>query len=371
MEINKLPQEILEKILFEGDYFIISKVCQKWHEIAEKNKFKFNGIVFDLYKDDPEEIKKNSLDVLYVYRSQCYDKNGILILKIFKNEYDNFKQLLNRLTFINILNIIYDPLHYVKTNKENKEILILNKNIFSADLVGEMTLYFLYQILKDFSDKSKIKILNIKIKNYINRIEEIQEKNIFDHELNIFYTILDIHFFKFFEEFTFKVLDNIYIIYKKTKKTLIIRYGDYQQYNFIRYLFNVCSLCNKNDFFKNHIVDNSHNCINYEIECFIDMKNFFRENDYYCYPANLISFRYDFFLKETYIDKIIVISDEFLEFKFDNLLKNSRHFRTKTIEYYCLDKYKTEKYSHLNFKFKPVPKEKIKDYSFTQLCSKF
>jgi len=70
MNINKLPLEILEKILFVGNYFIISKVCQKWYAIAKSRKSKFNKVFFNLNK----KVKENS-HVEYVYKSQLYNNS--------------------------------------------------------------------------------------------------------------------------------------------------------------------------------------------------------------------------------------------------------------------------------------------------------
>lgn len=46
MNINNLPTEILEKIIFQGNYFSILKVCKKWHEIAKLKRNKFNDFFF-------------------------------------------------------------------------------------------------------------------------------------------------------------------------------------------------------------------------------------------------------------------------------------------------------------------------------------
>lgn len=58
MNIQDLPPEILEKILVEGNYFSVAKVCRTWRYHARKNISRFNEVFFDLTKDDPEKIEK-------------------------------------------------------------------------------------------------------------------------------------------------------------------------------------------------------------------------------------------------------------------------------------------------------------------------
>jgi len=58
MSIRDIPEEILEKILVEGNFLSVSKVCRTWRYYALRRKSQFNIIFFDLIEDDPEKIEK-------------------------------------------------------------------------------------------------------------------------------------------------------------------------------------------------------------------------------------------------------------------------------------------------------------------------
>jgi len=66
MNIQNLPSEILEKILVEGNFLSVSRVCQTWRYHAQRNKSQFDEVFFDLTKDDPKKIeKKKSKSIVY------------------------------------------------------------------------------------------------------------------------------------------------------------------------------------------------------------------------------------------------------------------------------------------------------------------
>jgi len=65
MNIQDLPSEILEKILIEGNYFAVSRVCWTWYNLILKKKKKLNKKFFILKKIAPEKINKKNSNIFF------------------------------------------------------------------------------------------------------------------------------------------------------------------------------------------------------------------------------------------------------------------------------------------------------------------
>jgi len=236
MDISNLPTNILEKVIIQGFFFTIFTVCKKWYEIAKSIRHNFNEIVFDLTKDDPEQIKKNP-DQVFLYRSQMYDKQGIRIQKEYL-EKRNLVRLLNNFSSVNTLNIVFDVLYYIK-KQDIGEIKYKNlaKDIFTENLEEFVGLFntnsYKTFLKKVFKTPKKYKNINIKIKDYSQQIEKVDENIVINCEIKMLMELLSkFELINKFEKFTFNAPNDIYLIYDKDKEILIIRFGDYEKYDF-------------------------------------------------------------------------------------------------------------------------------------------
>jgi len=372
MNIQDLPSEILEKILVEGNFLSVSRVCQTWRDHAERKKSQFNEVFFDLTKDDLEKIEKEKPDQLFIFNSPTIDKNGCGLfpkeelyeffdLKIYY-EYisDIIKKIFKKIISLNALNIIYDPLIYVKSEYP---IYILSKKLFTNNedqkISGLLNPYFFGFNTYLLKLKNRIKIVNIEIKDVSDRIENIDQNVFLNYEIEDIYGIFLYYTFRLFEKFTFNAPNNTYIIYDKYKKLLIIRFGHYGKYNFPKDKISICQLCSKERIFCSTI-----NHKQYIINSFRNSNVFI----YKYYPAGLINLDFEKIIEN--IEKLIIISSEFYEFMFDQLLEISKKQKEKKIKYYCLEPSKTET-KQKNFKFKIIEKEKEQKYSFKQMHFKF
>jgi len=382
MNICKLPLVILEKILFEGNYYHVSKVCLSWREIAQNNKSKFNEINFDLAKDNPKDVDKKNPNIVYIYRSQIIDENGFYCNKdtntsIYYNDnnlvvyryveyiFEKFKKFLNNILSLNTLNVVFNSLILINTENNIYKKYILSENFIKNNQKVSGIIY--YNLFLNFNNyfeffkKFKIKVLNIKVINNYNIIKNIDENFFFNNEILMLSEIIINQTFINFEKFTFNAPNNTYLIYDQIKKLLIIRYGNYEKYNLPSETTHICQICSKNFRFCG-----DHNHKHYNIKCF---KSLCYETFYDFYPARLIRINYDKLLKIKTVEKLIIISTEFYEFIFDQLLETSN--QEKYVEYYCLDQSKTEKITRGNFVFVPVQKEKEKYYFDTMHFSFF
>jgi len=168
MDIYDLPSEILEKILIEGNFYYISKVCQKWYDIAKTNRIRFKAFKFDLTKDDPEKIEKIS-DVMHLYISQIFDENGFLnepnifdhfinpifsIEFIFTKIFSKFTKIIENIVFLKTLYIILDPLFYIDEKiKANKKYNLINQKI-----KGYIISPFIFKFICFLKYKKKLKL---------------------------------------------------------------------------------------------------------------------------------------------------------------------------------------------------------------------
>lgn len=143
MHINNLPNEILEKILIEGNFFIIVNVCQRWRKIVKLNKLKFDYIFFNLTKDNSKKNKKKS-NSAYLFNSRLFDKNGIpdiLSENFFDNKYNflnyefkryllkNFKNFFKYISYLDTLYIIFDGLFYIYQSKKFQQYFYLKMQL--------------------------------------------------------------------------------------------------------------------------------------------------------------------------------------------------------------------------------------------------
>jgi len=356
MNIQDLPSEILEKILVEGNFLSISRVCQTWRDHAERKKSQFNDVFFDSTKDDPEKNEKEKPNQVFVFNSILFDKNNDFCMisknKYHKDEYiiynqyilEKYEKLFKKILSLNTLSFIFKILIYVDIHPKLKYLY------FNYDLLSF--------IFRDNCLKQKTKTLNIEIKYVCKNIENIYQTTFFESEIDKMYKILVNLFYTFYEKFTFNVPNNNYIIYDKNKKLLIIRFGNYEKYNFPMEKITICNECNKE-----YIICSNNNHKHYFAY------SFYRCNDnwiYNFYPARLFLFKYEKMTKN--VEKLIIISSEFHDFMFDQLLELSK--KEKEIEYHCLDSSKT-KFEQENFEFVPVEKEKEHEYSFEQIHFKY
>jgi len=374
MNIQDLPSEILEKILVEGNFLYVSRVCQTWRDHSERKKSKFNKIFFDLTKDDPEKFEKN-LDQLFILNSPAIDKNGFWAgPKIITSREEcaagfslylksNYKKIIKKITFVNTLNFILDPLLYINRDQSPNyfDKYILSKNLFTDNddrkVIGIINIY-----LTNFEDylcilKNKIKNVNIEIKDVCNRIENIHPRIFFQLEINMLHRIIYYKSFEDFKKFTFNAPNNTYLIYDENKKILIIRFGNYEKYNF--------SLENKKISQDSYIYDTLH-YKQYFVNSFTHRSHSTKRLfDYY--PSMLAEYKYEKLTKK--VEKLIIICSEFHEFMFDLFWEISNNQKDKKIEYHCLDPNKVKKIERENFEFVPVEKEQ--EYSFEQIHFKY
>jgi len=376
MNIQNLPSEILEKILVEGNFLSVSRVCQTWRYHAQRNKSQFDEVFFDLTKDDPKKIEKKNPNQLFIFNSRTIDKNGFRMGPEFETNYREeyareyssylkrkYKKILNEITFANTLNFIYDPLLYINRDdipKHSKKY-ILSNNLFASNyawkIIGIINNFF--SNLEDYLYISKniTKNANIVIKDVNDRIENIDPDLFFNLEIDMIHDLLKYRSFECFKKFTFKAPNNTYLIYDENKKLLIIRFGNYEKYNFpmteisIRRPSNVYHFAYLN------------NSVNYYINCLMRCDKSICHNSFY--PAKLFDYDYENLTKK--VEKLIVISFEFHEFMFDRLLVTS-NYQKKKIEYHCFDSSK-KKSKRKNFKFVPIEKEQ--EYSFEQMHFKY
>jgi len=410
MDINDIPSEILEKIIIEGSCNIISKVCLNWREHALNNRFKFNEVRFDITKDDPKNIKKKNPNNVFIYNSQSFDeinnRNNVLNHNQFysfgyfnKNKYFlyNYKKskiFIANFSSINSLNIIFNPLTYIKGKQYSlyyfnfclcKRLKIVNRNVqeIIMDFLQVNSPYFKNLL---FLIKNKTNYLNIKIKDFCDKLESIYYAHFFNIEIVNLSGLINGLLFIEFEKFTYNAPNNTYIIYDQDKKILIIRYGNYEKYKFLnekaigirqidcnfygptylteyidsRAQIPICRICSKinsicmNKFHKRYFV----NCFKY-----------FYFNNYLTnfYPAILILDDYKKLLSSRKIEKLIIISNEFYQFVFDELFEISKFMqKEKIIQYHCLNQNR-KTFIQDNFAFIPIDKKQEKNYSFDQM----
>jgi len=377
MNIQDLPSEILEKILVEGNFLTISRVCQTWRDHAQIKKIQFNEVFFDLTKDDPEKTEKKNPNQLFVFNSPLFDKNGIRvgpeIITVRKYKYikeysfylkDKYKKIFNKITFANTFNFIYDPLLYVDIYKipNYTKKYILSDNVFADNedckIIGVINHFSSY--LEDYlyMIKNKIKNVNIEIKDVCDRIENIDPDLFFNLEIDKIKNIINYRLFEHFKKFTFEAPNNTYLIYDENKKLLIIRFGNYEKYNFPMEKISICKE-------ECRYFDDCFNHRRYYINSFELVNSKFVLN---YYPARLFEYKYEKLTER--VEKLIIISSEFHDFMFDRLLKHSEKEKEKEIKYYCLDPNKV-KVERENFEFVPVEKENEHEYSFEQIHFKY
>lgn len=370
MNDHYLPPEILEKIIIEGNYFEVSKVNKKWRELSQKNKLKFKEIVFDLDKDEPKKIKKE-LDTIFIYNSQQYEyiydieKDFYYSLrpKYVDIIYQKFENIFKNFLILNKLTIIFNPL--VCVDFEDIPKYILSKNNFNQKIFGIFIGFRIFLNIINYLKLSniKIKIINIKIKDCYNKIKNLNANIFLENEIETLSRLIKYQYFNFFEKFTFNAPNNTYLIYDENKKILIIRFGNYEKYNLTIKKISICKECQYYYFCFN----NNHK--QYTINCF---RNIYMDSDihiYYLYPIKLFMNDYKKLLKDK-IEKLIIISSEYYEFVFDQLLETSIQKKDKKIEYHCLESDKT-KFEQENFSFVPVEKENEPEYSFDQIYFNF
>jgi len=370
MNIHDLPEEILVKILVEGNFLSISRVCQTWRDHAQRKKSRFDVIFFDLTKDDPEKIEKKNLNQLFVFNSPAIDKNGFQVGPEIVNCYNyvyeycsylryKYRKIFDGDLFVNTINFIYDPLLYISLDKspEHSKKYILLNNICGnkyKKIIGIINRFTSNMLEYLYFTANKIKNVNIVIKDICDRIENIDTDTIFLTEIKEIKDMIHYRTFEHFEKLTFKAPNNTYLIYDKNKKLLIIRFGNYEKYNFP---MEKTSICLKNCKYLNECININHKryyIYGFKCNCII----FF----YNIYPASLVQYDYEKMTKN--IEKLIIISSEFYDFMFDLLLDLSK--KDKKIEYHCLDSSK-KKFEQENFEFVPVEKEKEQEYTFEQM----
>jgi len=373
MNIQDLPSEILEKILVEGNFLSVSRVCQTWRDYAERKKSQFNEIFFDLTKDDPEKIEKENPKVVYMYNSPLSDKNEFcLVMKDNKeqenfttNEYTNY--IIEKIcrffienASLNVLNFIFDSSLLIK--KKSKDLMSNDDIIINGDRKMYETIIGWFSVcgICLLYYKINFKIVNIRIKDVFDQIENINQNIFLNFEIEDIYKLFHFQIFKLFKKFTLKEPNNTYIIYDENKKLFIIRFGNYEKYNFLREKTSTCQNC----IIKDKI------CLNINHKQYsVDI--FKHDNDYLYkyYPAGLIELNFNRLFTKN-VKKLIVISSEFHDFMFDHLLETSKNQKRKKIEYHCFDPNKT-KFERKNFKYVPVEKEKEQEYSFDQMHFKY
>lgn len=97
-----------------------------------------------------------------------------------------------------------------------------------------------------FKIQKKIKIINIKVENICDRIENIESNIFFANEIFLLEGIINLKIFEEFEKFTFNGPNDTYLIYDKNKKLLIIRFGDYKKYKLAHESIIFCQDCDRN-----------------------------------------------------------------------------------------------------------------------------
>jgi len=381
MHINKLSSEILEKILIEGNIFIVSKVCQRWRYLVKSNKFKFDNIFFDLYKDDPEKMKRKPNSV-YLFNSKLFNENGFPVgisYNFFDREYNfmslelnkylikKFKNFFNYISNLDILNIVFDGLVYIyRTNKKFLRYFLSKKTIKNntdQKIIGTID-YFLFFLFINHLNviKHKIKFVNFYIKNIYNRLENIDPNVFFENEIEMLSKLIRCQIFVNFEKFTFFAPNNTYLIYNRDKKLLVVRYGNYKKYNLSLELIDYTFLDPNNE--------SRFLCKNYFINCF--KRDAIKDIACDYYPAMILFdfFWFEYLFANGQIDKLIIINFNFYDFIFDQLLEISKRQKEKKIEYHCLDQ-SQKIIDQENFKFISVAKENRRDYYFKRSREKW
>lgn len=333
--VNDFPNEILELILIKCNYNIVSRVCKKWYIIvnSRKNKLKINEIFFDLTKDDPTKVEKTTENI-YIFNSQLYNngyynkkiehfinaikKKHIILYNYFD---DQFYRLFERLLNINSITFIIDLLFYDKIKSDYRTQYKLFKTViennFDNSIVGSLYDILLYDInwnVNDMIQKHKLKILNIYIKDFEDRIDDTKYIKYEYYGLNYIYTYS--YIYEYVEKFSLKLPNDAYVIYNKNEKVLIIRYGNYKKSNKFELI------CN--------------NCYNimYFCNCKCKKKEYFELN-LYQYPYDFFKFYKLPFLK-THQIKLYIITDEYQEIIFKFFSELSKDIDI-IIVYYCFD----------------------------------
>jgi len=354
MNIHDLPEEILVKILVEGNFLSISNVCQTWRDHAVRNKSRFDVIFFDLTKDNPEKIEKNP-NIMIVYNStlndlgyweastidlsQKYDFEQYAPTKINSYMIKKYSYISKKIIFLNILYFSFNYLRYLKPNK-------IPIDFFISEFLWEL--------------ENKVKIVNIKFKDIYNITKSIDQHTFYETEILNMINLLFYQKFCYFEKLTFQGLNNTYFIYDENKKILIIRFGNYEKYNFPMEKIFICRKYNDE-----HAICTNRYHKQYLTNSFICGKSNWI---FVHYPACLIEYNYEKLINK--VKKLIVISSEFHDFMFDQLLETAKNRKEKEIEYHSLDSSKT-KFEQENFEFVPVEKEKEHEYSFEQIHFKY
>lgn len=403
MNINDLPLEILEKIIFEGRFCVISNVCQVWRKCAQNYRSKFNDVYFDTAKDDPKNVKnKNPTDV-FLYNSQEFNKKSVNSIRVhsdFRFGFDNIKNLFfyNHIKIINFisnfssissLNIIFNPLlnfkdfSYLKyydycLSKPLKRENINVQEIFIDFLLANSPYFNKLMVLINIKTNN----LNIKIKDFCDKLENIYYFHFFNIEISNLSELINNLLFIKFEKFTYNGPNSTYIIYDQNEKILIIRYGNYKKYKFSyekiigyhhlggqmvgKYYYYthktipICRVCCKDD----SICKNKLH-YKYIVNCF--KNHYYHRNIRNFYPAILILDDYDKLFSIGQIEKLVIISNDFYQFVFDKLLDTSKLIqKEKIIQYHCLNQNK-KTFIQNNFAFLAIDKKQENNYSFNQM----
>jgi len=347
MNIHNLPLEILEKILVEGNFLSISRVCQTWRHHAQRKKSQFNEVFFDLTKNESKEIENKNPKVINVYNSIRYEKNELSFSieemeEFFLEEIsEKFEVMFYKIVSAETLIFTFDPMACVEETDENYNYYKISKNFIGNDNIFFAYFYDFSAIIQHlYTITNKIKFVNIIIKDIYDRIENI-DKTIFSTvEISTMYSIISDSSFTFFKKFTFRAPNNTYLIYDKNKKIAIIRLSDNEKYDFKKKK-NICK-----------------NCPKHHVRCY-------EEKICHFYPANFSLYFNHSNFKD--VEKLIIISFEFHGFMFEQFRKLSKKIK---IEYHCLNS-KKMKFEKEKFKFVPVEKEKSQEYSFNQIHVEF
>lgn len=260
--MNKLPIEIIEKILIYLDYFVVIRVCKKWKDIAVNIKHKFKSIHIDLMTDISDKYLKFNPEILNINCSQYYDmkqtienrSNKFLSekywlsakdlyyekeFKIIKNILMNIDKLkvLKSLKEINIdLDIVYFINDYISINlihynlynnyfSENKDTYFtenINYFVFRRSYDKVINLSFVVFVLINLL-KIKTKKIYIKLHNRKNNLKYIH------HECFIKKFLMK-HIFNY-DNFIFIGNYDLYFFYDNESKSLIYRHYDIHKIN--------------------------------------------------------------------------------------------------------------------------------------------
>jgi len=263
---------------------------------------------------------------------------------------------LNKFSSVNTLTVVFDILYYVKKqNIGKKKFKNLAKDIFTENLDEFVGLFdinsfktFLYFILKY---SGKYKNINIKFKDYSKRIEKVDEDIVINCEIKMLIILLSNFYkrkFEKFEKFSFNAPNDIYLIYDKD--ILIIRFGNYEKYNFNTMEINFDKLFYIKDYENEMSLDHEFYLktteeglispnLDYTLKCFTDPKNdkseikYYYEEGFYFFPEEYDCIEEGFYF---FPEEYDCIEEAKYEFKFHLYSHENIHYKIELANGYLV-----------------------------------